>query len=244
MFAAPSPQAAPLVLARPVRLCVHPSTHPIPQSTHARTYLPQHRTPCNQQDRASFLVAAPATDEVLEVDGLGSGGSSAAAAPALLGRLPCGGRAVQLGLSVSTATGRAVLAVVLESGLVELWDLDRGGGPGALIDVVHVPDRERLLKAATAGKDAQPYRCLLAGAPANEPLFFLSVLPPVSGSAAAAPAIHVLSAGGGGGGGGGASFHTQRLDAVDASRKKTPAVSGEHLSQTRPATLRYDRRSH
>jgi hypothetical protein len=162
-------------------------------------------------------VAAPSAhnNAVLEVDGLGSSSS----APALLARLPCGGRAVQLGVSVSTATGRAVLAVVLESGLVELWDLDRG----ALLDVVHLPDREKLLKAATAGKDAQPHRCLLAGAPAAEPLFFLSILPPAGSSAAAAPTVHALSVGGGGCDG--ATFHTQRLDAVDASRKKTPAVS-------------------
>lgn len=154
-------------------------------------------------------MAAP--DAVLEVDGLGS-------SPALLGRLPCGGRVAQLGVSVSTETGQALLAAALESGLVELWDLGRGGGPGALLDVVHLPGREKALKAAAA-KDGQPHRCLLAGAPAAEPLFFLSAVAP-AGSGATAPTIHVLSASADG-----ASIQTQRLDAVDASRKKAPAVA-------------------
>lgn len=153
-------------------------------------------------------MAAP--DAVLEVDGLG-------ASPALLGRLPCGGRVVQLGVSVSSETGQAALAVVLDSGLMEVWDLSRGGGAGGLLQVVPVPNQQKLLKAATT-KDGQLCRCLLAGAPAAEPLFFLSVLAP-AGSAAAAPTIHILSASGDG-----VNMRTQRLDAVDASRKKTPAV--------------------
>lgn len=153
-------------------------------------------------------MAAP--DAVLEVDGLG-------ASPALLGRLPCGGRVVQLGVSVSTETGKAALAVALDSGLVEVWDLSRGGGAGGLLQVVPLPNQQKLLKAATA-KDGQPCRCLLAGAPAAEPLFFLSVVAP-AGSAASVPTVHILSASGDGVG-----VQTQRLDAVDASRKKTHAV--------------------
>lgn len=206
MFAAPGPQDAPRIVARP--------------------------------DRASFLVAAPSRkteDEVLEVDGVGG---ASGASPALLARLPCGGRIAQLGVSVSSATGQAVLAAVLEAGLVELWDLEQGGGPGALLDVVHLPQREKLLKAAAAaaaaaGKDAPlpAHRCLLVGAPATQPLFFLSVVAAAGSSAAgAAPAVSVLSCSSScasstwPGNGGGARLHAQRLDAVDASRRKAPAV--------------------
>lgn len=197
MFAAPGPQVAPLIVARP--------------------------------DRASFLVATP--NEVLEVDGLG--GASGASPPALLARVPCGGRVAQLGISVSPATGQAVLAAVLETGLVELWDLEQGGGAGALLDVAHLPQSEKLLKAAAAaaatGKDAQPHRCLLVGAPSIEPTFFLSVVAAASSSAGAAPAIHVLSCSSSSSSStspwnGGIAIHSQRLDAVDASRRKAPAV--------------------
>lgn len=164
--------------------------------------------PSPKKDRASFLVAAP--DAVLEVDGLG-------ASPVLLGRMPCGGRVVQLGVSVSSETGQASLAVVLESGLMEVWDLSRGCGARGLLQVVPVPNQQKLLKGVTA-KDGELCRCLLAGAPAAEPLFFLSVLAP-AGSATAAPSVHILSTSGVG-----VSVRTQRLDAVDTSRKKTPVV--------------------
>jgi hypothetical protein len=156
------------------------------------------------QDRPSFFVSfgASGPDQVAEVD-------ACDARSALAWLPPRGGSVVALSVS-STAAGQARLAIVLESGSMELWDV---GGVYSLLDSVPLPAwRERFSRGGAA---RAPVLLVAATTGLSSAVFFLAMH-----GQAPSPMVQVVRAYPS------LAYGEQKIEAADSSRKKHGVVRG------------------
>ena len=128
----------------------------------------------------------------------------------------CGGPVVQLAVS-TTCTGQSVLGAVLESGQLEVWDIAvaAGGGMYTLREVVQVATAQDLAEGTSSSHKV----AFLAGSRGLPmPVFFhVAGLAASGGSQTTLHIVQLLPTG--------PTQGTQRLAALDASRKKAAVVA-------------------